>query len=200
MLCAFDLGDGVGGGAVAQQHEPRPLQLDGEGGQRVREDVVHVAGDPGAFGERRRAGVLLLHPRRVHELELALLLAPQVLPAAHPEQQHPGQPEQGDATAGGWASARSTNATPTAVPTSTATAAVPGSRVPAATTAKKQKPSTADHPPAAAMNPTPDAASTTMAVGCSQRGRSGRTATTTHATPPARPRPPRPGTGRAADR
>ena len=96
MLRAFDLGDGVGGGAVAQQHEPRSLELDGEGGERVREDVVHVAGDPGALGEGRRAGVLLLHPGRVHQLQLPLLRAAQALPAAHPEQQHPGQPEQGD--------------------------------------------------------------------------------------------------------
>ena len=34
------------------------------------------------------------------------------------------------------------------------------------------------------MNPIPDAAKTTMAVGSSHRGRSGRTATTTHASPP----------------
>ncbi len=88
------------------------------------------------------------------------------------------------ATAVGWAS-RCTNATPTAVPTSTATAAVPGRRLPAAPTAKKQNPNTEDQPPAAAMKPTPDAANTTMAVGCSHRGRSGRTATTTQAIPPS---------------
>ena len=96
VLCALDLRDGVGGCAVAQQHEPRSLELDGEGGERVREDVVHVAGDPGAFGQGRRAGVLLLHPGRVHQLQLPLLLAAHALPPSHPEQEDPGQPEQGD--------------------------------------------------------------------------------------------------------
>ena len=147
MLGAFDLGDGVGGCAVAQQHEPRPLELDGEGGERVREDVVHVAGDPGAFGQGRRAGVLLLQPGRVHELQLPLLLAAHALPPAHPEQQHPGQPEQGEREPRAGARRGARSATPTRRADEHPHRRRAGSRVPAATTAKKQNPSTDDQPP-----------------------------------------------------
>ncbi|ODV06822.1 MAG: hypothetical protein ABT15_11615 [Pseudonocardia sp. SCN 73-27] len=94
---AFDLLDGVVRGAVAAQHQLRALQLHRERRQRMRQDVVHVAGDAGTFGEGGRAGVLLGGPGLRGERHLALLGTPAGTALRRPDQENADQRQPDDA-------------------------------------------------------------------------------------------------------
>ena len=42
-------------GGAGQREQPSPLELEQQPGQRVGQDIVHVAGQPLPFGQRGRA-------------------------------------------------------------------------------------------------------------------------------------------------
>ena len=84
-------------GVFAVGELARPLQLDRGAGERVREHVVQLAGDPAALGDRRRAGLLIARVLELGQQQLGLVLAlPRLLEelrddAEQHRHQHPGR-------------------------------------------------------------------------------------------------------------
>ena len=74
-----------------------PLELDRGAGERVREHVVQLAGDPPALGYRRRAGLLVACILELRQQDLgAVLTLPRLLEELRDDTQqnrlqHPGR-------------------------------------------------------------------------------------------------------------
>ena len=89
---------------LAVSQLPGALELDRGAGERVREHVVQLAGDPAALGDRRRAGLLISRVLKLGEQDLGLVLAlPRLLEelrddAEQDRHQHPGRDGRGGAS------------------------------------------------------------------------------------------------------
>ena len=183
---------------------PGPLELDRGAGERVREHVVQLAGDPTALGDRRRAGLLIARVLELCQQDLGPVLAlPRLLeelrddtdqdrtstPAATADEEPPA------------AAVTTPSATVTAPPTDTP--ALNGSRVTAMNTAAPAATPVApwSWSPAIATPAAPISAITTVCSLTSRSGKPSRTATisvaanTQRASVTASALPCRPGTG-----